>query len=124
LVGTGGALFATGGRLPALEAVGTASAVTPGVAAPVITGTEVVGGDAVPVFVAGDATPASVTLMETSCVRRSIFLNRLDGIPKPGKSNLMAKMSACSSSDITSARFKSRRKRQRRQARPRLRFLD
>jgi hypothetical protein len=116
--GAGGVLFATGGRLPVGAPVGTASAVEPGVAAPVITGTEVVDGDvAVPVFVAGGVTPARVTLIDTSCVRRSNFLNRFDGIPKPGKSNLIAKMSACSTSEIKSACFSVRRKRQRRQAR-------
>jgi hypothetical protein len=124
-VGAGGALFATGGKLPVRAAVGTASAAAPGVATPVITGTEVVGGVvAGPDFVAGGVTPTRVTLIETSCVRRSNFLNRFDGIPRPGKSNLMAKISACSTSDISSARFKSRRKRQRRQARPRFRFLE
>lgn len=116
--GAGGVLFATGGRLPVGAAVGTANAVEPGVAAPVITGTEVVDGVVVaPVFVAGGVTPARVTLIETSCVRRSNFLNRFDGIPRPGKSNLIANMSACSTSEITNACLSVRRKRQRRQAR-------
>jgi hypothetical protein len=123
--GAGGVLFATGGRLPVCATVGTASAVEPGVATPVITGTEVVGGVvAVPIFVAGGVTPARVTLIETSCVRRSNFLNRFDGIPRPGKSNLIANISACSISEITSACFSVRRKRQRRQARRSLYVLE
>jgi hypothetical protein len=119
---TGGALLATGG---APAALGTASAVAPGVAAPVITGTEVLcGGVAGLTLVTAGDTAARVTLTETSCMRRSFLLKRLPGMPRLGKSNLIAKMRACSSSEISSACFKSKRKRQRRQARPRVRFLD
>jgi hypothetical protein len=120
---TGGVLFATGGGVFTLAALGTTGVEASGVAAPVITGTDVPGVVAL-MLVSGGVAATSVTLMETSCTRRSLLLKRLPGMPSPGKSNFRLRMSACNTSEITSACFSSRRKRQRRQSRRRVRFLE